>query len=164
MTEEVGATLTTSLILLHPFEARLLCIYHPTFGRWMFPGGRLEPGETPHKTVLREIAEEVGLDAQLCDPSALPAWNDGANRRLPQPFAIIEEGVPDTCNGATLIDFVFVGISSHDQFSLTAEVSRASWCDKGEIAALETTYPIFGLAEAALDAEAWLRAATYFRE
>lgn len=36
--------------------------HHP--GQWAFPGGRLDPGETPVETALREMHEEVavGLD------------------------------------------------------------------------------------------------------
>jgi len=30
-------------------------------GQWAFPGGRMDPGETPEETALRELAEEVGL-------------------------------------------------------------------------------------------------------
>jgi 8-oxo-dGTP diphosphatase len=30
-------------------------------GRWLFPKGNMEKGETPEKTALREIAEETGL-------------------------------------------------------------------------------------------------------
>lgn len=36
---------------------------HP--GQVAFPGGRLEPGETPEAAALREAAEEVGLDPRL---------------------------------------------------------------------------------------------------
>ncbi len=32
---------------------------HP--GQWALPGGRLDEGETPEETALREMAEEVGL-------------------------------------------------------------------------------------------------------
>lgn len=31
-------------------------------GQWALPGGRIEAGETPEETALREMAEEVGLD------------------------------------------------------------------------------------------------------
>ncbi len=30
-------------------------------GQWALPGGRMEPGETPEETALRELEEEVGL-------------------------------------------------------------------------------------------------------
>jgi 8-oxo-dGTP pyrophosphatase MutT (NUDIX family) len=32
-------------------------------GQWAFPGGRLDPGETPVETALREMREEVSVDA-----------------------------------------------------------------------------------------------------
>lgn len=31
-------------------------------GQWAFPGGRLDPGETPVETALREMREEVAVD------------------------------------------------------------------------------------------------------
>ncbi|HEY0418161.1 MAG TPA: CoA pyrophosphatase, partial [Acetobacteraceae bacterium] len=34
-------------------------------GQVSFPGGRIEPGETPEAAAVREAAEEVGLDPRL---------------------------------------------------------------------------------------------------
>lgn len=48
-------------ILLTLRSARLAA--HP--GQVAFPGGRMEPGETPEETALREAREEVGLDPEL---------------------------------------------------------------------------------------------------
>jgi 8-oxo-dGTP pyrophosphatase MutT (NUDIX family) len=39
-------------------------------GEISFPGGRMDPGETPVQTALREAREEVGLDPKLVTPFA----------------------------------------------------------------------------------------------
>ncbi len=49
-------------------------LVRPTYrkdGRWLLPGGVVEPGEHPHLTCRREITEELGLDLDLSEVLAV---------------------------------------------------------------------------------------------
>ncbi|HET9255083.1 MAG TPA: NUDIX hydrolase [Pseudonocardiaceae bacterium] len=49
-------------------DGRLLLIrraQEPGRGRWSVPGGRVEPGETDHQALIREVAEETGLTVEI---------------------------------------------------------------------------------------------------
>ncbi|MDQ1359708.1 MAG: 8-oxo-dGTP diphosphatase [Acidimicrobiaceae bacterium] len=52
----------------------------PQAGRWSVPGGHVESGERPEDAVVRELAEETGLNG-VCGPIVLDVRVDIEGRR-----------------------------------------------------------------------------------
>jgi diadenosine hexaphosphate hydrolase (ATP-forming) len=44
-------------------QGRVLLLKHQQ-GKWVFPKGHIDPGETPLEAALREVAEEAGVQAR----------------------------------------------------------------------------------------------------
>ncbi len=77
---------------------RLGLIRHPRLGRWMLPGGHVEPHENPAEAAAREVREETGLDAAVVRlprlGSADLVGHDPAEVEVPVPIWIVEQQVP----------------------------------------------------------------------
>ncbi len=59
----------------------------PAAGRWSVPGGRVEPGETLHEAVVREVAEETGLDVVV---DRFLGWVERMGDDPPHHFVILD--------------------------------------------------------------------------
>ncbi len=59
-------TLLVSAVALIDVDGRVLLAQRPEgksmAGLWEFPGGKVEPGETPEAALVRELNEELGID------------------------------------------------------------------------------------------------------
>ena len=58
--------LLVSAVALIDRDGRVLLAQRPEgktmAGLWEFPGGKIEPGETPEKALIRELDEELGIN------------------------------------------------------------------------------------------------------
>jgi 8-oxo-dGTP diphosphatase len=59
-------TILVSAVALIDGEGRVLLAQRPEgksmAGLWEFPGGKVEPGETPEAALVRELHEELGIE------------------------------------------------------------------------------------------------------
>lgn len=59
-------TILVSAVALIDPDGRVLLAQRPAgkslAGLWEFPGGKVEPGETPEAALIRELHEELGID------------------------------------------------------------------------------------------------------
>ena len=56
-----SVAVTCSAAVFDPTKRKLLLIRRADDGRWSFPGGYMEPGESVIETCEREVLEETGL-------------------------------------------------------------------------------------------------------
>ena len=63
---EPGRVVLVAAVALIDADGRVLLARRPEgkplAGLWEFPGGKLDPGETPEAALIRELGEELGID------------------------------------------------------------------------------------------------------
>ncbi len=93
-------------------EDGLVWLRQNEFGKWELPGGRVEAGEQPEDTVVRELREELGLECsvtRLVDVRMLEQTWSTRN-----PFALI---ISFACRaGENVGDFEHIGEAGPAQF------------------------------------------------
>lgn len=114
-------------------EGRFLLVKRaraPAAGLFAFPGGRVEPGETPEEAVRRELTEETGVEA--------------GTLRFLRELAIGDEAG----SGAILFRLrVFHGAHAGGEARAGDDAAEAGWFTTEEMRALPMTETTLAIAE-----------------
>ncbi|MEQ4209684.1 NUDIX domain-containing protein [Actinopolymorpha sp. B9G3] len=127
---------TASAVVLDDTD-RVLLVHHNKLGKWLYPGGHVDPNETPAEAAVREVLEETAVQAVVLGE---PAFTHAAVDGHAAPWAVIEMDVTDSKVGAHRhIDFVYVCRASGGELAAQPEeVAGARWVPVGDVAALAT--------------------------
>ena len=100
--------LVSAVALIDP-DGRVLLAQRPEgksmAGLWEFPGGKVEPGETPEAALIRELEEELGVDTwESCLAPLTFASHSYDDFHLLMPLFVCRKwnGIPHAKEGQTL--------------------------------------------------------------
>lgn len=91
--------MTVAAICFENSEGQVLTVRKRGTTKFMLPGGKLEPGESPKAAAIREIEEEVGISLADADVTFLGEWrtaaaNEAATDLLGTVYLAALAGVP----------------------------------------------------------------------
>ncbi|HEX3885344.1 MAG TPA: (deoxy)nucleoside triphosphate pyrophosphohydrolase [Stellaceae bacterium] len=102
-------TILVAAVALIDVDGRVLLAERPAgkhlAGTWEFPGGKVQPGETPEGALIRELREELGIDVDAaCLAPFTFASHDYENFHLLMPLYVCRKwkGIVTGCEGQRL--------------------------------------------------------------
>jgi 8-oxo-dGTP pyrophosphatase MutT (NUDIX family) len=125
------------------WEGRVLLRWHRKLGRWLPPGGHVEPNELPDEAARRETLEETGVVARLHgEDLTAPPPAPGCPRPLCRPAGIVQTLIaPDHEH----IDLVYLATGEPAE-----PREEVGWFALDELGPLELTDEIAGWCQLAL--------------
>ena len=110
------------------YNNKVLLIHHRKLDLWLPVGGHMEVNETPDDALIREIKEEVGIDAQILNVSKIPLdGNIKRNLAIPIYSNVHNVGDHDHCC------FFYVCKSSSNKVVSNDEIKNYRWFSKEEL-------------------------------
>lgn len=103
--DEVTRDFTVAVFVVN--RGRILLHEHRKLGKWLPPGGHIEPNELPDVAALREVDEEAGIAVRLVGGRGLPRDYPGQPVQLVVPAGIQVEFIAE---GHEHIDLVYFAV------------------------------------------------------
>lgn len=129
---------TVEVFIVH--ENKVPLRKHDKYKIWLSIGGHIELDEDPNQAALREVKEEVGLDAELWDSRTADSSDDVFEELIP-PIALGKHSAihPTSCDHIH-VTFVYFARVKSDKVTVTYEGDRSDewrWFTKEELTGLD---------------------------
>jgi len=105
----------------------------PAAGSWSVPGGRVEPYETLHEAVVREVREEVGLGVVV---DGFLGWVE----RVPEPDDDADEHF-------VILDFAVTPLDAEQEPVAGDDAAEAAWVEISDLADYQLAPGLFDFLE-----------------
>lgn len=122
--EEPGArVITVTAVVLRRADGRVATVRKRGTDRFMHPGGKPEPGESPAETGAREIGEELGV---VAEPAELEYLGRFETATANEPGFVLRSDV-----------FALAREVAADEPAPRAEIAELRWVDPADVADLD---------------------------
>ncbi|HET8524527.1 MAG TPA: NUDIX domain-containing protein [Thermomicrobiales bacterium] len=135
-------------------QARVLLHWHRKLGRWLPPGGHIEPHELPDEAAVREVHEETGAVVQLRVDYGIDHHAPGEPRQLCRPAGIQLE---DIAPGHQHIDLIYFATLAEPSPFFGGIEAGIGWFGPADWDSLNLTQELIAWCRAAI---AWQHAPT----
>jgi len=111
------------------YDNRTLLVNHPRYDRWIPPGGHIELDEDPEQALLREIAEETGLDVKILSNKVKGIDSPETKFIYTPNFMDVHEANPPHKH----IGLNYFAVAKSDQAKLSDEHTELKWFTREEL-------------------------------
>ncbi len=125
-----------TVAVLVVLNGHVLLHWHRKLGRWLPPGGHIEPNELPDEAALRETLEETGVEVALVGERGLDRDGPDEPRQLVRPAGIQLE---DISPGHQHIDLVYFAVPQSALADAHELPEGVGWYDEMALAGLPLT-------------------------
>ena len=133
---ETTPTRDFTVAVLVVLNGQVLLHWHRKLGRWLPPGGHIEPDELPDEAAVRETLEETGIEISLVGERGLDRDRPDEPRQLIRPAGIQLE---DISPGHQHIDLIYFAVPRSALAGMHGLPDGVGWYDEAALASLPLT-------------------------